>query len=83
MKGNNKLIDIQEMLMSQMKRLNDDETMKNDGENEIKRCNALSNNALTYLKAVNVNIKIREIAEKEAKLVENINKELGLSNNEE
>ena len=78
MKDNNSILTIQEMLMREMKRLDDNELMKKDGANEIARSNALSNQATTYLKSVNLSIKIMEVADKNQQTRETVQKELGL-----
>ena len=77
---NNKIIEIQNVLFEQLKRLDSDEIMSNFGEKEIARSNSISNTSLTYLKAVNVNIKIKEISEKSGISYEKVNKELGVAN---
>lgn len=78
MKDNNSILTIQEMLMREMKRLDDDELMKKDSTTEIARSNALSTQASTYLKSVNISIRIMEIADKNKQTRESVQKELGL-----
>ena len=78
MKDNNSILTIQEMLMREMKRLDDNELMKKDGANEIARSNALSHQATTYLKSVNLSIRIMEVADKNQQTRETVQKELGL-----
>jgi len=74
---NNRLLDIQEMLFNQMKRLDNKLPLK-EMQNEISRSNALSNNALTIIKSININIKLKELTSKYQTTQEQINKELGL-----
>lgn len=74
----NNIITIQEMLMREMKRLDDKEIMSANANNEIARSNALSNSALTYIKTVNLNIRIMEIADKNETTASIVRKELGL-----
>ena len=76
---NSKLLTIQEMLMREMKRLDDDKTMKNNGKEEIARSNALSQSACTYLKSVNVNLRIMEQCSKNEVTMSSVNKQLGLT----
>ncbi len=58
----NKLLKAQDMLYNQMKRLDDDTLMNNgNGKREIMRSGALSQSVCAYIKAVNTNIKIREM----------------------
>ena len=75
----NKIIDVQEMLFRQMKRLDDDTKML--GENsrkEIARSTALYNQATGFIKAVNTNLKIMELAKKDQNRIKDITKYLGL-----
>ena len=75
---NNRLLDMQEMIFKQMKRLDNDKLSLEELTNEVSRSNALSNNALTIIKAINVNIRITELSEKYQKTKGTISKELGL-----
>ncbi len=59
---NNKLIEIQEMLMREMKRLDDDNLP--DIAEEVARGNAISQNATAFIKTVNVGFRIIETTEK-------------------
>lgn len=78
-KKENKLITIQEMLMREMGRLDDNNYMQQVGVSEIARSNALTNNALTYIKAVNVQLRIKEVATKFEQTEDSIKKEIGLN----
>ena len=78
MEYNNQIINMQEMLMRQMERLDDNELMKKDGVIEIARSNALSNNATTYLKAVNTSLRIIETAKKSEVTSYSLTKSLGI-----
>ena len=77
---NNQLVIIQSMLMNQMKRLDDNKIMKQEGDKEIRRGNALSNNACTYIKSVNTGIRIIDMAAKTEKNINDLEKELGVRN---
>ncbi len=68
---NNELKKIQKMLMNQMERLDNNETMK-DNTIEIARGNALSQNAITYIKTINVGLRIIEMQEKYGNKVKNV-----------
>ena len=72
---NNKLIKIQELLMKEMERLGDSEI----SANEVARSNALSNNALTFIKSVNLGLRIKETATKIGVAESSLTKELGVS----
>lgn len=80
MKTNNNLIKIQEMLMRQMERLDDNKIMKSNGRDEVFRGNALSQSATTFIKSVNVGMRVIEMAEKYETQKDNLTKELGITN---
>ena len=74
----NKIVAIQEIIFNQLKRLNDDELMNSGyGKREIEKANVISNNAQTFIKVVNLNLKIRDVAKREQtqydKLMEELN----------
>ena len=71
---NNKLLIIQEMLMNEMERLSEKEVDRN----EISRSNALTNNALTFIKSINLGLRIKETAEKYNITTTILKKEIGL-----
>lgn len=80
MKTNNNLIKMQEMLMRQMERLDglDQANTENKAE-EISRANALSQSAVTFLKSVNVGLRIIEVAKKYETQKDNLTLELGVA----
>lgn len=75
---NNKLYDIQEMLLRQMKKLDKDTLNNEELGNEISRSNALTNNATTYLKSVNLQLRVIETAKKNEQTKVSLEKEVGL-----
>ena len=79
---NNKIIKIQEMLLNQMERLNDDELIKSYAKRETTRSGALSQSASAYIKAVNTQLKVKELCSKNPKYEETLLKELGVLDNE-
>ena len=80
---NNNLFKIQEMLLNQMKRLDDNELMqKGLGNKEIQRSGALSQSASAYIKSVNTSLKIKEMCKMNPASEETILKELGVLPNE-
>ena len=79
---NNKLNEIQEMLINQMKRLDNNEIMKEDAKVEIARGNALSQNATTFIKSVNLGIRVLEISKKYDIQTNNLTRDLGLYDEE-
>ena len=75
---NNKLIEIQEIVFNQLKRLDNNDLMKEKSAEEIARSNVISNNAQTFIKSVNIQLKIMEYADKSKRQVKSITKDLGL-----
>ena len=75
----NNLIKIQEMLMNQMKRLDDDTLMETNCKDEVARGYALSQSANTFLKSVNVGIRVIEMSEKLEVKQEVLKAELGIN----
>ena len=74
----NNLIKIQEMLMRQMERLDDDLLMAENGRDEVARGNALSQSAVTFLKSINVGIRVIEMAERMGTQRKELTYELGI-----
>jgi len=75
---NNNLIEIQEILLRQMKRLDEiDNKIGGNTQEEISKANALSENATAFIKSVNVGLRIIEVSEKYG-IKKDINKELGV-----
>lgn len=75
---NNKIIRVQEIIFDQLNRLNDKELMKSGyAKHEIERANVISNNAQTFIKVVNLGLKIKEVAKRDntqhQKLLEELN----------
>lgn len=64
--------------MRQMQRLDNDEAMKRNGSEEIARGNSISQNALTYIKTVNVGIRVIEMADKYQVSQSSISKQIGI-----
>lgn len=75
----NTLITIQETLLSEISRL-DKLTLDEKTGIEIARSNALTNTALTYLKSINTQLRIKEVAQKNSQAKGALEKELGISN---
>lgn len=79
----NKLIEIQDMIYNQIKRLDNDDLMKTDLKSELSRGNIISNNAATYLKAVNTGLSIKNTATRTGQNLHALQKELGIVANED
>ena len=78
---NNNLIKIQEMLMNQMERLDTlDSRVGVNRQEEIARGNFLSQNAVTFLKSVNIGIRVIEMSHKFEMSKNTLHKELGIEN---
>ena len=81
MKTNNNLIKMQEMLMREMERLdNMDNVIGIDKGEEISRANALSESATTFIKSVNVGMRVIELSSKYEIKRNKLTKELGIDN---
>jgi len=79
MKTSNKIIDIQEIVYNQLKRLDNNEEMGVKAKEEIERANVISNNAQTFIKALNIQLNIMQFADKVDKKVSYMYNKLGLS----
>lgn len=64
MKNNETITEIQEMLLRELKRLDNDNYMAEKGSQEVARSNALTNSAMTYIKSVNLELRIFETKDK-------------------
>ena len=82
-KTGNKILDVQEVVYRQLLRLDDNKIMEESGAEEIARSNVISNNAQTFIKAVNINLRIIELADKQGRQIKALTKELGLLNEDE
>lgn len=79
----NKLIEVQEIIFKEMKRLNDNKLLSTkEGKKEIERSTALYNQSTNFIKAINTNLKIMDVAKKTNKRVQDMNKLLGLETDE-
>lgn len=75
---NNKIIDVQDMLFTEMKRLSDDNMDARDLYNEINRATSLYNTSTNIIKAINTNLTIMNTARRLEVKKEVLMKELGL-----
>ena len=81
---NNKIIRVQEIIFDQLNRLSDEDLMRSGyGKREIERSNVISNNAQTFIKVVNLNLKIQEVAKRNQTQNRNLLQELDLIDEEE
>lgn len=70
--------EINDTLMRALRRLDDDELMKKNGEQEIARSNAISKTAQAVVNVVKTNLTIMQMSEHMKKKSEDIKKECGL-----
>ena len=75
---NNRLIEMQEMIMRQMRRL--DDAISNEISIEVKRSGALSQNAQAYLKSVNTSLRVKEMVKKNPLGEKTVLEEIGVLN---
>lgn len=72
----NEIIEIQQMLKKQMKRL--DEAVAGEVRIETNRSGALSQNASAYLNAVKLSLRVKEMVKNNPKAEKTILKEIGV-----
>ena len=82
-KNDSNILTIQDYLMREMKRLDDEEYMKYNGKDEVARSNALAQSANTFIKSVNLGLRVIEVAKSNEQTKDSLNKELGVTNAEE
>ena len=79
---NNKIIEVQEMLFKEMKRLDDDKNININNEKESKlefeRATQQYNMATGFIKSVNSNITIMQLAKRNDERYEDLMSKLGL-----
>lgn len=82
----NKIIDIQEMLFKEMKRLDDDKMVdfvnNKAAQQEFVRATALYNMSTGFIKTLNANLTIMNLAKKNEGKYEDLMKKLGLIDEE-
>lgn len=76
MKKKNNIIEIQDLLMKQMKRL--DEAVAKEIGQEVNRSGALSQNAQAYLKAVGTTLRVKEMSRRNPATELELLKETGI-----
>lgn len=76
--NNNRIIDMQDMLFTEMERLSDENMDARDLYNEINRATSLYNTSTNIIKAINTNLTIMNTAKRLEVKKEVLMKELGL-----
>ena len=76
---NNKIIEVQEMLFNQMKRLSKDDFIMDDNLNkELSRSTALYNQSTNFIKSINTQLDIIQIAKRSDMKTKELITKLGL-----
>ena len=75
---NNRMIEIQEIVYRQLQRLDDEKIMQERCAEEIARSNVVSNNAQTFIKSINMQLRVLEFAKKQQMSVKDLSKKIGL-----
>lgn len=79
----NKIIEVQDVLFQEMKRLNNKDFFTDENsKKELERSTAIYNQTTNFIKAINTNIAIRNLARWEETKYDVLIKELGLSDEE-
>jgi len=78
----NKILKIQEMLFDEMNKLSDDELMKAFAKREVSRSQALTQSAGAYIKAINTQLKIKELVNNSSSKEKALLESLGVIENE-
>lgn len=79
----NKIIEVQDVLFQEMKRLNKKDFITDENsKKELERSTAIYNQTTNFIKAINTNIAIRNLARWEETKYDVLIKELGLSDEE-
>lgn len=63
---------IQNYLMNRLEKLDDDEYMKDNLKGEVARSNATANTALTYVKVINLKLRVNGLSAKERQAIKEI-----------
>ena len=74
----NELKKVQKILLNQMSRLDDEEIMKQIGNREMKRSNAISQSASAYVKSIQTQIKVLDLTQRYNTNANDVNKFLGI-----
>ena len=76
----NKIIEVQDVLFQEMKRLNNKDFITDENsKKELERSTAIYNQTTNFIKAINTNIAIRNLARWEETKYDVLIEELGLS----
>lgn len=73
-----KLLELQEIVIKQTKKIASEELKDEELQNEIARSNSITGLASTYIKSLNINIRVIELANKAKISKEELSKEIGV-----
>lgn len=75
----NKIIEVQEIIFKELKRLDEEDFLENDNlKKELDRSTAIYNQTTGFIKSINTNIKVMELAKRENTKMTEMTKILGL-----
>jgi len=79
-KNNNIILKMQDILVRELDRLDNDNFMEENSKEEIKRSTAISQSANTIIKTVGLNMKIIKLANQTKNNLDDMNDLLGITN---
>lgn len=78
-KNNNIILKMQDILVRELDRLDNDNFMEENSKEEIKRSTAISQSANTIIKTVDLNMKILKFANQTQNALDDVNNVLGIT----
>lgn len=79
-KNNNIILKMQDILVRELDRLDNDNFMEENSKEELKRSTAISQSANTIIKTVDLNMKILKFANQTQNALDDVNDILGITN---
>lgn len=79
-KNNNIILKMQDILVRELDRLDNDNFMEENSKEELKRSTAISQSANTIIKTVDLNMKIIKLANQTKNNLDDMNDLLGITN---
>lgn len=78
-KNNNIILKMQDILVRELDRLDNDNFMEENSKEELKRSTAISQSANTIIKTVDLNMKILKFANQTQNALDDVNNVLGIT----
>ena len=75
----NRFVGMQDVLFQALDTLNDEEKMRENSKDEIRKCTTIAKVSATLINSVRTNMEIMKLAEKKKISVDKLNETLGLS----